>query len=111
MLLQLSRIILVVLAAVLTVTLMIEILWNRLISPNSKCEETQNDRWKSSQHHSDHVRQTESRSSVYRICGSEDQTMKLSQLAPLYICVAMPAEGGDWSYLIWTTKGRSWWAQ
>src|SRR4249919_1518783 len=114
MLLPLSRIILVVLAAGLTVTLTIEILLNLLISPSNKCGGNRNDRRKSRKHNSDHVRQAKSRSSVYLVCGSEDQKMTaqefFEQFTPLKVCAAIPGEGGDWSYILWTGAGHSWWA-
>lgn len=33
----------------------------------------------------------------------------LEQLSPLRVCTATPANGGDWSYILWTGEGHSWW--
>jgi hypothetical protein len=33
-----------------------------------------------------------------------------NRFVPLRTCAAMPAEGGDWGYVLWINGGRSWWA-
>jgi hypothetical protein len=33
----------------------------------------------------------------------------LDRLIPLRVCAAIPGNGGDWNYILWTGQGHSWW--